>query len=221
VWSSVLLALVLCLTGLPALADSTTFFNDLGSSGDIYDCCNGRAVSGTGFLGTSFSQAYQFSALASGSVTQIDIAVGYVAGENSFYAALYADNNGGLGSLVDRWDNLSSSQNNPGCCGLVSITGISGLTLTAGESYWLVLGPMNVSDTTFEVWNDNNQGATELSMYSKDGGATWTSNGSVTAGAFDVIGNGGGGSTPEPSSFLLLGSGLLTAFATLRGKIRG
>jgi hypothetical protein len=82
---------------------------------------------------------------------------------------------------------------------LVSLTDITGVNLTGGDQYFMILGPLSVSDTSFNGWNDNNQGATGLDLYSRNGGSTWVSNGTVTIGAFDVLSG-----TPEPTSFSLM-----------------
>jgi len=219
-WSVCLVALALCVSTLPAMADSTTFYNNLGPSGDVYQCCTGWTVSGQGGTGTSFTAANEFVALASGSVSQIDIAIGWVLSpSNDFYAALYTDNGSGLpGTQLGRWDNLTSSTEFGQCCGLVTISGITGISLTAGESYFLVLGPENVADDVWLAWNLNNQNAMGLDLYSTDGGQTWNSNGTQTLGAFDIIGS-SGGTVPEPSSLLLLGTGLVAAFGSMRKKL--
>jgi len=71
-WSFCLLAVALCIA-LPAMADDTLYSN-LGTGSDVYNCCSGWTVSGTGTLGTSFTAANEFTAMASGNISQIDIA---------------------------------------------------------------------------------------------------------------------------------------------------
>ncbi len=218
-WTLGLLLLALCVASLPAMAGSQNLYSNFGPTGDVYNCCSGWTISGTGTVGTSFTAANEFSPSMSGSVSEIDVAVGYVTGVNSFYVALDQDNGGQPGTQLGYWGNLSSSTTFGQCCGIVSITGITGINLTAGDNYWLVLGPMNINDTSWEAWNLNNQGAMGTDLYSTDGGDSWNSNGTQTLGAFQIVGGTGSGTTPEPSSLLLMGSGLLGGLGLLRRKI--
>ena len=95
------------------------------------------------------------------------------------------DNGGTPGAVLASFTNLSSSTQFGDCCGLITLTGINGLTLNAGTNYWMVMGPTSINDNTYDAWNWSNS-ATGLEEYSLDGGMTWNSNGVVAQGAFDI-----------------------------------
>ncbi len=214
-WSLCLLALALC--AMPATAQ--TLYSNLGTGTNVYYCCEGWTISGTGSVGFSQTVAEEFQVGQNGSVGTIDVGLGYVEGDNSFYVGLYADNGSGIpGSQLGRWDNLSSPETFGNCCLLTTITGISGINLSTGTNYWLVVGPESSSSTTWGAWNFSNSATGNLD-YSTDGGQTWNNGGNTNQGAFDVLGS-PVGSTPEPTSLLLFGSGLLGVIGAFRRKMK-
>ena len=93
-WSLCLLTLALCVSSLPAMAD--TLFSDLGPPGNVYNCCSGWTVSGSGLIGTSFTAANLFTITGTPneSIDTIDLAVGYAGGTNTFFASIWTDNAG-------------------------------------------------------------------------------------------------------------------------------
>ncbi len=90
-------AMAFCM-GVSAMAD-TTSFSDLGV-GDTYSCCSGGyAVSGTSsaFLnGQYVSTAAGFTASVSGTLSQIDLGLGYISGTNAAIVSIYTDTGSGL-----------------------------------------------------------------------------------------------------------------------------
>jgi hypothetical protein len=168
---------------------TVTMYSNLGSGSNLYNCCTAWTFGGSGALGESFTTANEFQVTANGMVTEIDLAVNnQVTGSDTFYAALYMDSGGQPGTQLKIWHNLTSSQSFGGCCGLVAIMGISGLSLRPNTNYWMVLGPDLLTADTSWGWNYNNQGATGLDLYSNDGGLTWVNNGIQPTGAMQIIG---------------------------------
>lgn len=197
-----------------------TMFGDLGSPVN-YNCCTGWTVSGTDGTGTSFTAANLFTAAIGGNVSQIDIGIGWVVGPDPFVASIWTDVNNLPGTQVPGalWSGLlPEAESGNSTNSLVTIP-VSGVSLTAGQSYFMILSPTSVNDSSWNGWNYNAQGVNGLDLFSTDGGLTWTSNGTGFAlGAFDVLGGGGTG-TPEPGTLVLLGSGLLGLGGIVRRRL--
>jgi Beta-propeller repeat len=178
-------------TGISSVPSTPVFFNNFGiGCGNIYLCgAAGWFVSGLSSAAPTrpLIQAAQFQVLHSGPVSQIDVAVSYVSGVNSFYVSIYTDNGGLPGTLIASYNNLSSSIPFGSCTGVVTIPNITGLTLAAGNNYWIVVGPTSLSSNTWEVWNLNSLSGMGMHLYSTDGGITWINLGQQILAAFDIL----------------------------------
>jgi len=205
-WILLVLALG-CLLSIPAAAD--TIFNNF-DTGDSYNCCNGWTVSGPGSPPGQFIAANEFTAGATASVTQLDLAIGKVVGDGGGTASLYTVSNGVPGTLLGSWDFIAH-QNVGNCCAIETISINGGPTLTQGTDYFMVMSADNI---TWDSWNQNTVGSTGLDLYSTDNMNSWHSNGTQTLGTFRLEGT----AVPEPGTLVMLGSGIVAAAAGIRRK---
>jgi hypothetical protein len=171
-----------------ALAD--TIFTDFGP-GNTYNTGLGRIISNVGEA--VLTPASQFTSGGNYSVTQIDVALGYIGGTNSITVSLFTDNNGSAGSLLQSWNVAAPGSFGAGAGQIATISGISGIDLVSGTSYWL---EMSVGSNSESAWYVNSTGVTggfcdPLSNCSTD-----------TLGAFDIIG------TPAAVPAPIVGAGL-------------
>lgn len=194
----------------PAAMRGSTLFSDFAPTGNLYACagCNAYPDGGAGRLGTAYESASLFTVSGSGSlpVTGIDLAVGYATAPDAFSASLWTDVGGQVGTQVaGAYWSLSTTSFWLNCCNVVSIAGITGVTLTGGQQYFLLIAPLDPSDSTYNLWLSNNQGVTGQVAVSTNGGSTWGYS-NEALGAFDIT------SSPEPASWpmllALVGAGL-------------
>jgi hypothetical protein len=210
-------ALVVLIGAAPATGD--VLFTDLGPAGNVY---NGNAgwVEAGGYGAGPYAWAVGFTVSGAGNfaVSQIDLAVLNIDQANTFYTSIWTAGTGApRAQIPGAYWSLSTPYSAGSCCGLVSVTGITGVSLTGGKSYFLVLGPTDPYDDNIFAWNS--QGVTGLQILSSDGGSTWPVFGwpgvNQTIGAFDIL-----GATPEPDSFLALGIGVASIMAARRLRSR-
>lgn len=215
-----LAALALCLCGLPAAAGNV-LFSDLGPSGDVYSVTGAWNIQGSSadptgnpsndWPSSTIASPFGVAGLGSEVVNEIDLPVwgDPLVTSWTFYASIWSDDSGVPGAQVPNayWSLLalepSASYPNITCCALMAVTNISGVTLTGGAEYYLILGPLSVTDDSETFLLGNNTGVTGDVLYSENGGTTWVDNGPQNSGAFDVLGG-----TPEPSSFALIAAGI-------------
>ncbi len=209
--TAIVILAICCLLALPASA--ATFFNDLGTGSNVYQCCQGFDVFGSPNQGQSIEPANLFTSGLTGSISEIQFALGYANGLNDSVTAMLMTDNGGVpGTVLGSWT-VSSTELFGFCCNLVDITGISGINLIAGQQYFFVLNPAVLTD---DAWNLNSTGATGMTLDSSDGGQTWHSSFTNTLGALAVYGT--ATSVPEPGSLFLLASGAVFVWRKMRWR---
>jgi len=201
---------VLCLASLPATAD--TVFNNFGANFN-YNCCVGGTLGGPNSPVGWIIQANEFTALATGSVSEIDVAIGFVVGTNGATVSLWTDNNGIPGAQLGTWD-ISNLPAFGTCCAVSTITGINGINVTTGTSYFLMASTPN---DTWDAWNWNSIGDVGLVDFSFDGGQNWQQAQGATRYAFQIL-SGGNTGVPEPGTLVMLGSGALAVAGVIRRR---
>jgi len=198
-----ILLLVFLAAAIPSSA--SVLFSDLGTGGSVYQSGSGAIIQGQS--GDNITNARAFTVAGTGDfdVTQFDL--GVVEDKNgattfylnTFTASIWTTSSGHPGTELGSW-NLSTNEPNGSCCILVSQTGITGITLTGGTQYFMVLGPVASNDGSKVEWENNTTGATTAEVGSVNGGA-WIvgSPGGITNAAFDVLGTASDTGVPEPA----------------------
>ena len=169
--------------------------------GDSYNPDIGWAATGTG-TGVPFQSACQFTSLESGSLKSITIAWTFVGDHNTGVLSLFNDNSDTVGSLITAWSFSGLGGPYPGQYAPVTLpNGFPGITLTAGQKYWVEVSPGD--DMAIGVWNINSTGALGWRGVSSNGGATYSYFDDQDTGAMRVE------TVPEPASMAVLGLGAL------------
>ena len=202
--------IILSVASVSAMADDVAF-SDLGNP-PSYNCCSGWTVGGQNSIVGLVRDANQFTSLTSGQVTQIDVGLGWVTGTNAATISLWTSANNLPGTMLGSWDVSNQPVFGSTSNILTTISVGPGITLTAGDQYFLVVE--GASDT-WDAWNMNDQGA--VGLLEQDSGNGWSQFPGSTLGAFDVLTSAGGG-VPEPASLMLVGSGLLAVAGKFRRK---
>jgi hypothetical protein len=92
---------------------------------------------------------------------------------------------------------------------LISISGLN-VAVDSGTTYWLTLQNATVASGDPVYWDENNGPSEGKQAYE----------GTIPSESFNLIGNSGGGSTPEPGGIVLFGSGVIGLGTVLRRRIR-
>jgi hypothetical protein len=201
--------IVLCLRASPAVAD--VLFSDLKLPPDVYG--DFGYATGSGVEWASLF-AVTGEANVSYAVSQIDLALSYVSGTNSFSVYIAADENGEPGAVIPNSRFALAGTTGACCAALDTIADIQNPILLTGQGeYFMVVAAANNAQGQ---WFENDAGVEGAYVLdSMNDGVDWSgpgAPGAFTLPAFDVIGS----AVPEPSSLTLLVTVAVLLWVALR-----
>jgi hypothetical protein len=165
-----------------------------------YWCCEGYTITGPTALSgfPEFWEAAAFTPSANHTVTKVKVAVGFVEGVNGLVLGLYTDASGVPGKALKTWK-LSGLPNFGSCCVVETRSDSTGIPVTAGTQYWIVLKTNASESTTWAAFNVNDTDQVDpapVAFYcSQDVGGScgnndaWTASNAIPGPAFAVLGN--------------------------------
>ena len=182
-------------------AGLVSIFDNIGTAypKGSYWCCEGYTITGPTALSgfPEYWEAGAFTPSANHTVTKVKVAVGFVEGTNGLVLGLYSDSGGVPGKALKTW-NLSGLPNFGSCCVVESKSDATGIAVTAGTQYWVVLKTNAKETTTWAAFNVNDTDQIDpapTAFYcSQDAGGScgtndaWTASQSVPGPAFAVLG---------------------------------
>lgn len=137
----------------------------------VYWCCTGYNVmgpdAGEQWMGGSFTPS------ANHTVTRIEVAVGYSQqGTNGVVISLNQDNGGVPGTALKTW-NATGLPTFGTCCVVVVKTDKTGIPVSAGQQYWIVLSTNAKETNTVDGWNVSDADQVDQANMASYSNNTW------------------------------------------------
>jgi hypothetical protein len=183
-------------------AGLVTIFDNIGSKykEGTYWCCDGNSITGPGAMPGNSEWWYgaAFTPSANHTVTRIEVAAGHILGPDSVTLSIAQDAGGVPGTVLKSWV-VKRLPTFGGCCQLIVQNDQTGVSVAAGQQYWITLTTDAKEADTWDTWqyNDTDQvHAAPTAIYcSADRGGNclnndqWTAESYTPALAFAVKGN--------------------------------
>ena len=120
-----------------------------------YFCCFGYTIAGPNSdLGFTSWVAVPFTPSSNMTVNKVEVSVGYYTQNVPLTLSVNEDSSGLPGKAIQSW-NVKVPFPYGDCCTLVSASSKTGVPVTGGTQYWLVVGTSSKNTTFFGGWADN------------------------------------------------------------------
>lgn len=155
-----------------------------------YFCCYGWTVSGPNSLvGEQVWVAASFTPSSDATVNKIELGIGIAAGTNALDVSLAADSGGLPGNTLAKFGTISNLPPFGSCCQTMAAKNKTGVAVTAGTTYWVVVKTGKNGTDTWAAWNMNVTEQITPVNGAANFGSGWQAGGYLPGMAFAVLGH--------------------------------